>query len=144
MAGVENVIGLLSAIYKQCENVAALKEACGRLRNIVAVFEPLLRAYLNEMQGKSLPAWERMLQDALSDGLDAVQFIKSNPIRAKAFPSSYTGKLEAVRSRIHEAMQAISLTIIGAHEGAGPALEPRPTRLRLPTRSIVVWCHSPR
>ena len=110
MAGVENVVSLLTVLYQHCENVKALTEACGRIRNIVGVFQTLLGDYLAAMRGKALPAWVGELEKALRDGIDAVKKIKANPMKAKMFPASYTGTLEAVRVRIRDAMEAISLT----------------------------------
>ena len=118
MAGVDNVMSLLSILYQHCENVTVLKEYCGRLRNIIGVNHALLLEYLREMRGKPLPPWVGELEKALHDGIDKVKKIKSSPMKAKMFPASYKSTLEDVRIRIHDAMEAIALTnaIVGEQQ----------------------------
>ena len=110
MASVDSIISILTALYEHCEKVKTLREVCDRLRSVVGVFRPLLSDYIREMRGQTMPPWYNALETALQESLEAVRTCASNPVKTKLFPSSYTGKLETARTKIRDAMEAISLT----------------------------------
>ena len=110
MASLESVVSILTALYEHCEKVKTLGEVCGRLRSVVGVFRPLLSAYIVELRGRTEPPWINALETALREALEAVRTCASNPVKTKLFPSSYTGKLETARTKIRDAIEAISLT----------------------------------
>ena len=134
MASLESVVSILAALYDHCEKVKTLREVCGRLRSVVGVFRPLLSAYLEEVRGRTMPPWINALQLALQEALEAVRTCASNPWMTRVIPKSYMDKLETARTKIRDAMEAISLTNATVGQQAKDAV----LRLRARVASLAV------
>jgi len=101
---------VLQAISTSIEGFRNIPAAFVEFGKVINVFQQLLSSFEKDITKQEEFPWVHPLKESLEEALEAIENFKIHPLKTRLYSSSYLKKIENVKKKIHEAVNATALT----------------------------------